>query len=312
MKIAIMGTGGVGGYFGARLAVAGENVWFVARGAHLSAIRRCGLHIESRLGDLEIKPAQATDDPAAIGPVDLVVFAVKLWDTEAAAVAAKPLVGADTAVLSLQNGVDAVERLSAVFGKARVIGGLCHIAAAICQPGVIRHTGTMARVTLGELDGSRSARLDAIAAACRKAGVETVVSDDIARAIWEKFVFLASFSGVTSLSRLPKGPIFADPECRKLFESAIAEAAAVARARGVRLPDDLVGKLMAFGDGLPAEMKSSMLGDLERGNRLELPWLSGAVAQLGAASGVPTPVHQAIYRALHPYAAGRATQVTPV
>jgi 2-dehydropantoate 2-reductase len=305
MKIAVIGTGGVGGYFGGRLAESGSDVHFVARGRHLEEMRRCGLKVKSRLGDILIKPVQATDNPEEIGPVDLVIIAVKLADTDAAIQAAKPLLGPDTAVVSLQNGIDAVDRLTAAFGKQRVLGGVCHIAAVISGPGIILHTGTMARMTVGETDGSMSKRLQALEAACKQAKIDFIASTEIDKAIWHKFVFLSSFSGVTTLTRLPKGPIMAEPEARALLHDAIAEAVAVARVRGVRLDDDLVEKLMKFAEGLPDDMKSSMLGDLERGARLELPWLSGTVAKLGSSLGVPTPVHQVIYRALKPYAAGR-------
>lgn len=312
MKIAVIGTGGVGGYFGGRLAESGSDVHFVARGRHLEEMRRCGLKVKSRLGDILIKPVKATDNPAEIGPVDLVIVAVKLADTDAAIQSAKPLLGPETAVVSLQNGIDAVERLTAAFGKPRVLGGVCHIAAVISGPGIILHTGTMARLTIGETDGRTSQRLEAIAAACKKAKIDFIASPEIDQAIWNKFVFLSSFSGVTTLTRLPKGPIMAEPETRTLLRDAIAEAVAVARARGVKLDADLVDKLMTFAEGLPDDMKSSMLGDLERGGRLELPWLSGTVAKLGASLGVPTPVHTVIYRALKPYAEGRLSAKVPV
>ena len=313
MKIAVIGTGGVGGYFGGRFAEAGNDVWFLARGRHLEEMRRCGLKVKSRLGDMLIKPVQATDKSAEIGPVDLVLIAVKLWDTDAAIEAAKPLLGPDTAVVSLQNGIDAVERLVAALGKARVLGGSCQIAAVIGGPGIILHTGTMARLTVGELDGKSTARLEALTEACKKAKIDFIAAPDIDKAIWQKFVFLSSFSGVTTLTRLPKGPIFADPDTRTLFSAALAETVAVARARGVKLADDIVDALMKFLEGLPDDMKSSMLGDLERGARLELPWLSGTVAKLGAALGVPTPVHRVIFQALKPYAEGRnGNAKTPV
>ena len=312
MKIAVIGTGGVGGYFGGRLAEAGNEVWFVARGRHLEEIRRCGLKVKSRLGDMLIKPVKATDDTAEIGPVDLVIIAVKLADTDSAMAATKPLLGPDTAVVSLQNGIEAVERLTAAFGKARVLGGVCHIAAVISGPGIILHTGTMARMTIGEIDGSMSPRLAAIESACKKAKIDFIASPEIEKAIWHKFVFLSSFSGVTTLTRLPKGPIMAEPETRDLLKDAIAEAVAVARARGIALAEDLPEQLIKFAEGLPDDMKSSMLGDLERGSRLELPWLSGTVAKLGASLGVPTPAHRVIYQALKPYAEGRINSKVPV
>ncbi|HEX2113562.1 MAG TPA: 2-dehydropantoate 2-reductase [Alphaproteobacteria bacterium] len=312
MKIAVIGAGGVGGYFGGRLAEAGHDVWFVARGRHLQEMKRCGLKVKSRLGDMLIKPVQATEDPAEIGPVDFVIIAVKLWDTDAAIAAAKSLLRADTIVVSLQNGIEAVDRLVSAFGRQRVLGGVCHIAAVISGPGIILHTGTMARMTMGELDGGSSARLDAVTATCKDAKIDFVATPEIDKAIWHKFVFLSSFAGVTTLTRLPKGPILAEAETRALLKAAIAEAVAVARARGVKLADDLPDQLIKFAEGLPDDMKSSMLGDLERGARLELPWLSGTVAQLGASLGVATPVHKVIYQALKPYAEGRVNAKVPV
>jgi 2-dehydropantoate 2-reductase len=293
-----MGTGGVGGYFGARFAAAGADVAFIARGNHLAAMRRDGLKVESQNGDLHLKPVKATDRPAEIAPVDLAILAVKLWDTDAAIDAMRPLIGPNSAAVSFQNGVEAADKLAAAFGPARVLGGVGHIAAVIGAPGIIKHTGTMARLTIGELDGEESPRLKALAELAKRGGIDLAVSPDIRRAIWEKMIFLATFSGMTALTRRPKGPIFADPDTRAMFERAVAEAVAVARAEGVTLGPDHVEKAMAFGQGLPAEMKSSMLGDLERGNKLELPWLSGAIARMGAAGGVPTPVHQFIYTAL--------------
>jgi 2-dehydropantoate 2-reductase len=312
MKIAVIGTGGVGGYFGGRLAESGNDVRFVARGRHLEEMKRCGLKVKSRLGDILIKPVKATETTAEIGPVDLVFIAVKLWDTDAAIAAAKPLLGPDTMVVSLQNGIEAVDRLVAAFGRAHVLGGVCHIAAVISGPGIILHTGTMARLTIGELDGSASARLDAITAACKKAKIDFIASPEIDKAVWHKFVFLSSFSGVTTLTRLPKGPIMAEPETRALLKAAIAETVAVAQARGIKLADDLPDALIKFAETLPDDMKSSMLGDLERGARLELPWLSGTVAKLGESLGVPTPVHRVIFQALKPYAEGRISAKVPV
>ena len=312
MKIAVIGAGGVGGYFGGRLAEAGNDVWFVARGRHLQEMKRCGLKVKSRLGDILVKPVQATEDPAEIGPVDLVIIAVKLWDTDAAIATAKKLLKADTAIVSLQNGIEAVDRLVAAFGKQRVLGGVCHIAAVISGPGIILHTGPMAKLTLGELDGSTSARLEALSAAAKDAKIDFVASTEIEKAIWQKYVFLSSFAGVTTLTRLPKGPIMAEPETRAMLKQAIAETVAVGRARGIKLADDLPDALIKFAEGLPDDMKSSMLGDLERGAKLELPWLSGTVAQLGASLGVATPVHKAIYQALKPYAEGRVSAKVPV
>jgi len=309
MRIAVFGTGGVGGYFGGRLAMAGNDVTFIARGAHLAALRRDGLTVESANGTIRVQPAQATDDPATIGPVDLVMLCVKLWDTEGAVAALPPLLGPDTAVVSFQNGIEAVPVLTAGLKgtAAHVLGGVAQIAAAIERPGVIRHTGTLARLLVGETGGTaEQPRAAAIVATMQAAGIDALLSSDIGTAIWEKFVFLASFSGMTALTRLPKGPITAEPATRAMFAAAIGEACAVAQARGAALAPDHAERAMArLEKQLPAEMKSSMLVDLENGRRLELPWLSGAVVRLGEAAGVATPVHAAIAAALAPYAQGR-------
>lgn len=305
MKIAIMGAGGVGGYFGARLAASGQDVWFIARGAHLQAMRERGLQVCSANGDVLVKPCQATAAPAEVGPADLVVIAVKLWATGEALRDAAPMVGPETAVVSFQNGVEAVDRISAAFGRERTLGGVANIAAVIEQPGVIRHTGTMAGLTFGELDGSLSRRVQSLAAACEKAGITHKASDDIHKAIWEKYVFLVAASSMTSLTRLPLGPVREDPDTRALMAQIMSEVAAVGRAKGVALDADLVDRLLARLDGLPRVMVASMLGDLERGNRLELPWLAGGVVALGKETGVATPANQFIYAALKLYAGGR-------
>ncbi|MFZ5555482.1 MAG: 2-dehydropantoate 2-reductase [Pseudomonadota bacterium] len=304
MKIAIIGAGGVGGYFGARLAAAGEDVTFIARGAHLEAMRKDGLQVLSALGDLRIKPTQAESDPAKVGPVDIVLFAVKLWSTEEAAVGANPLMGPDTGIISFQNGVDAIPVLTRVLGKRHVMGGVAHIAALIDRPGVIRHNGTMAKLTFGELDGIQSKRAQRLFDACQRAKIESYLADDIQRVIWEKFVFLVGLSGMTSLTRMPIGPIREDPVTRETLREVMGEVVAVARAKGINLPPDVVDKQMKFADGLPADMVSSMLGDLKRGNRLEVEWLSGAVARLGLEAQVPTPINRTIYAALRLYAEG--------
>jgi 2-dehydropantoate 2-reductase len=304
MRIAVMGSGGVGGYVGGRLAAAGQDVTFVARGAHLAAIRERGLALRSALGDALIRPAQASDDPAAIGPVDVVIFAVKLYDTEAAAAATAPLVGPGTGVVTFQNGVDSTELLAREFGPEHVVGGVAHIAAVIEQPGVIRHTGTMASFVFGEPDGEESERVGALAAALQTAGVDHRISTNIQRDIWDKMAFLATFAGLTALMRLPIGPIREDAETRAMLREGLTEACAVARAKGIALPDDYVERTLARCDGLPHEMKSSMLQDLERGRRLELAWLSGAIVRLGRELGVPTPTHAFITSALKLHADG--------
>ncbi|HEX7045326.1 MAG TPA: 2-dehydropantoate 2-reductase [Burkholderiales bacterium] len=305
MRILVFGAGGVGGYFGARLAASGVDVTFVARGEHLRAMRSQGLRVESGLGNLVLQPVQATDTVAGTGAFDYVLIGVKLWDTETAAQAVAPAVGLDTAVISFQNGVDAVDLLTRRYGRERVMGGIAHIAAYIEAPGVIRHNGTLQRLTFGELDGSRSARGERLYEACRRAGIETVLSDKIEHVIWEKFVFIVGLSAMTALTRLPIGPIREEPLTRQLLADIMREADAVARARGVDLGADSVERQLGFMDTLPAGMIASMLGDLRRGNRLELPWLSGAVVRLGDSLGVATPANRFVCAALALHANGR-------
>jgi 2-dehydropantoate 2-reductase len=304
MKIVMMGSGGVGGYYGARLAQAGHEVTFVARGAHLQAIRRSGLHVKSELGDAHVQPARAVEDPAQAGPADAIVVSVKLWDLEGAAQAIRPLVGAPTIVFSLQNGVDKDDVLARAVGKEHVIGGVTHIGAVIAEPGVIAHTGKLQRVTVGELDGRRSARVDALVSALQSGGVEAAASDDIRRVTWEKFVFLTALSGMTALTRKPIGPVREHPATRAMLLDAFRETAAVARAEGVALADTLLDQQTKLIDGLAPTMLSSMAQDLLRGRPLELEWLSGAVVQRAAARGVPAPAHRAIYAGLVLHAKG--------
>jgi 2-dehydropantoate 2-reductase len=295
MKFIMMGSGGVGGYYGARLQQAGHQVAFVARGAHAEAMRKSGLRIRSELGDAVLQ-VNVIDDPAQAGPADLVVVAVKLWDTEAAAHAVARVPGA--AVVSLQNGVDKDDVLAAAVGPDRVLGGVTHIGAVIAEPGTIAHTGKLQRVTLGELDGSRTQRLQAAVDAFRSAGVESIASDDIRRVTWEKFVFLSSISGMTALTRKPIGEIRSHPATRAMLLDALREAAAVARAEGGRLDESFAQKQMEMIDGFPAGMLASMAQDLLRGRRLELPWLSGAVVRRAEKHGIPVPTHRAIYAGL--------------
>lgn len=302
-RIVFVGAGGVGGYFGGQLARAGADVAFVARGAHLAAIREQGLTVLSEPAPVGPLKVAADDDAARLGPADIVVIAVKLRDTDAAIEQARPLMGDDTAIVSLQNGVDAVDRLSAAFGAKRVLGGVAHISSFVEKPGTIRHVGTLARVTVGELDGRATPRLERFVAALRAAGVDVATPADIRAAIWEKFAFLSTFSGMTTVCRLPIGPIRSDPHARGVLERAFAESVAVAAASGVKIDVD-AQRLMVFADRLPAQMKASMLGDLERGAALELPWLSGAVSRIGRERGVPTPTHDAIVAALLAFAQG--------
>lgn len=304
MRIVIMGAGGLGGYFGARLAAAGNDVAFIARGAHLAAIKRDGLRVNSALGDLHLRDVVATDDPSSLAPADVVMIAVKLWDTETAAEAVKPLVRSGTAVVSWQNGVNKDEVLTRILGRAAVIGGVGQIGVVIASPGVIAHTGTMAKLIFGEFDNQRSARVEALHAACVAAGIDAEIAADINLAIWQKFVFLVGMSNCTASMRSPIGPIRANPQARGLLLDVVREAVAVGRAMGIALPADYAEQRMIFIDTLPPQMTASMQGDLARGNRLELPWLGGAVVELGERVGVPTPLNRAIRDVLALYVNG--------
>lgn len=307
MKIAIMGSGGVGGYFGARLAKAGAEVSFIARGAHLAAMREHGLKVESELGDIHLPKVSVTEDPRTIGKVDLVLFSVKLRDTEPAAQSIKPLFGPDTGIVSFQNGVQKDDILRAVFGDRPVMGGVAYIATTIGCPGVIKQTGTLQRMVFGEYDGRRSPRAEAFLAACLKGGINAELSADIRRQIWEKFVFLVALSGTTTTMRQPIGPIRANPQTRAFLLDIMREAVKVGRAHGVALPEDYAEQRLAFCDSLPEDMTSSMHHDLERGNPLEVQWLSGGVVQLGEKVGIPTPANRAVWDILALHAAGRST-----
>ena len=286
MRIAVVGAGGVGGGYGAALAKAGADVTFIARGAHLAAMKGKGLKVESARGDTHLVPTQATDDPKTVGPVDVVLFCVKLWDVESAGAAIKPMVGADTAVIPLQNGVDAAERLAPILGKPAVMGGVANISATIAGPGVIRQTGTVMRMVFGELDGAKSARAEAFAALCAKAGIDGVASPAILTELWMKFILLASNASIMALARLPVGKLRDDPDIAPWFTTAYEEVASVGRAMA------------------PPQLMPSMAVDLLRGNRIELPWLSGKVVALGRKHGVPTPTHAFMYAALKPYIMG--------
>ena len=308
MRIAVIGAGGVGGYFGGKLALAGEDVIFIARGSHLDAMRRDGLRVLSGNGDFVVPQVKATDDASTVGPVDLVMIAVKLWSTDESIATARALMGPESTVVSFQNGVDAEDKLIAEFGRDRVIGGVANIAALIESPGVVRHNGTMALLQIGELDGRRSARIDAIEAACKRANFDVRVADDILKSIWEKFVFLASLSAMTALTRMPIGPLREDADTRALFRQLADEVVDVGRAKGVPLGDGTVDAMLARLDSLPGSMVASMQGDLLRGNRLELPWLSGGVVRLGESLGVATPAHRFVFAALKLYANGRPAE----
>jgi 2-dehydropantoate 2-reductase len=305
MKIAVIGAGGVGGAFGAALAQAGADVTFIARGAHLAAMKSKGLKVESPRGDTHLVPTHATDDPGTVGPVDVVLFCVKLWDVESAGAAIKPMVGKDTAVIPLQNGVDAAERLIPILGRQAVMGGVANISATIAEPGMIRQTGTLMRMVFGELDGGKSPRGQAFTAMCAKAGIDGVLSNAILTELWMKFVLLASNASIMALARLPVGKLRDDPDIAPWFTVAYEEVVAVGRAAGVGLPADAVEKTLAFNRNAPPTLIPSMAVDLLRGNRIELPWLSGKVVELGRKHGVPTPTHAFMYATLKPYIMGK-------
>jgi 2-dehydropantoate 2-reductase len=306
MKIAVIGAGGVGGTFGAALAKAGADVWFLARGAHLDAMRTDGLRIISPRGDTHLVPTQASDDPLAIGHADVVLFCVKLWDVESAGERIRPLIGPGTAVIPLQNGIDAADRLIPILGAGAVMGGVAQVSATIEAPGVVRQTGTFMRLVFGEFSGERSARGEAFLALCRKAGFDADLSTQIQTELWLKFIVLATNSAITAATRLPFGKLRGDPAVMALFEAATKEVVAVGRAKGVALPEDAAQRNMSFLAGAPAAMMASMAHDLIRGNRIELPWLSGNVVALGRELGVPTPVHSTLYAVLKPYVGGAA------
>jgi 2-dehydropantoate 2-reductase len=306
MRIAVMGAGAVGGYFGARLARAGHEVAFVARGRQLAALRGNGLRVESPLGDMHLRTVEVTDKPAEAGAVDLVLFTVKLWDTLEAAEAVKPLLGPGTAVVSFQNGVVKDDILRDALGAGHVMGGVTYIAATIAEPGVIRHSGALQKLVFGEYDGSLSPRVRQLRDACADSGIDAEISDRIEQAIWEKFVFLVGLSGTTSLARTPIGPIRSHPRSRAFLHDVMAEVVQVALAQGVPLPVGYADERLAFTDQVPASMTSSMHHDLEQGNRLEVDWLSGDVVKRGARLGVATPCNRAIFDILSVHSEGRA------
>jgi 2-dehydropantoate 2-reductase len=306
MRIAVMGAGGVGGYFGARLAQAGHDVAFVARGRQLEALRAHGLRVQSPLGDMHLPKVEVTDDPAELREADLVLFGVKLWDTQAAAELLKPMLGERTAVVSFQNGVVKDDILRQALGTEHIIGGVGYIATTIAEPGLIRHSGTLQKLVFGEYDGTTSPRVQAFRDACVESGIDVEISDRIEQTIWEKFVFLVGLSGTTSAARSTIGPIRGHPRSRAFLREVMDEVVQVARAQGVSLPADYADDRLAFTDQVPADMTSSMHHDLERGNRLEVAWLSGDVVERGAALGVATPCNRAIFDILSVHSEGRA------
>jgi len=304
MRIAVIGAGGIGAIYGASLAKAGADVIFVARGAHLAAMREHGLKIEGDRGEMHVSPAHATDDPSSIGPVDVVLFCVKLWDVESAGAAIRPIVGPKTAVIPLQNGVDAHERLIPVLGREAVMGGTAFVTGSIIAPGVVRQTGAYQRMTFGELDGTISPRGKRLAQLCAAAGFEGILSPDVLVPLWDKFTMLVPLANVNALTRAPLGKYRADPDSWSLVEGSVHETVAVGRAEGVNLAPDAADKAIALIRSMPDHHMTSMGNDLLRGNRLELPWFAGKVVELGRKHGVATPVNSLVYAALKLYANG--------
>ena len=305
MKFAVVGAGGVGGYFGARLAAAGHEVAFIARGAHRHAMERKGLRILSSKGDLHIAAPRVHGDPEAAGPCDFVLLCVKMADTAAAAEAIGPILADGAAVVSLQNGVEAEDMLAAVLGRPSVMGGVAYIASHIAEPGVVRHDGETASLAFGELESARSTRQEALRTAFVEAGVDARSSADIDVRVWLKFLLLAPLAGTTCVGRCPVGRVRDDPALAAKLAAMVAEAAAVGRARGVRLDADAQGRTLTQIGRLPADMKTSMLHDLEAGRRLELDWLNGAIVRLGRDAGVATPANAEAVQALAPFAQGQ-------
>ncbi len=305
MRIAAMAAGAVGGYFGARMAAAGHDVFFIARGANLAAIQSNGLKLESVHGDLHLPKPNVTDDPKSVGPVDIVLFAVKLWDTESAAEQTRPLVGPATRVITLQNGVDSVERIAPILGADRTCGGAAYIASVIGSPGVIKQTSHFAKMRFGRADKRPDATLQAFADAGKAAKLDVDISANIDVELWEKFIFLTAMAGSTASMRAPIGVIRADPELRGFFCALMQEAYAVGKAKGVALAPDFIEGRMKFLDTIEPGMKASMAHDLDRGNRIELDWLAGKVRALGRALNIPTPASDTVYTVLKLHRMGK-------
>ena len=303
----ILGSGAVGGYYGAKLARGGERVTFLARGAHLQAIREHGLSVRSPLGDFSVQ-ADATDDPTSVAAADVVILAVKAYDNQTALPMLEPIVGSHTIVLTLQNGVDSVDEVAAVVGKRPVLGGATYIATALSKPGLIEQTGTHRRVVFGEAFGDRSGISDRVAELAHvlaAADIEVEAVADARVQLWEKLIYLSPFAAFTGATRLPAGPVWADPQIRRQFLDAAAEVERVARAEGVQVSASVQQEVADYMDSLPPTTRSSLLIDLSQGKRLEIEALLGSVVRRGHAAGVPTPIAGALYAVLKPHAAGR-------
>ena|ERR1700730_1427828 len=300
MRIAIFGSGGVGGYFGGRLARSGNDVTFVARGGNLRALRSTGLRVDSINGDFTVSPVRATDDPTQVSNVDVVILGVKAWQIGEAAHAMGPMIGASTFVLPLQNGVEAFEQLAAVLGREHVVGGLCKIVSYVVEPGHIRHAGFEPFVAFGEWDNHPSDRLAALRETFARAGVEAKVAPDVQAAVWNKFLFIAGFSGVGAVTQAPAGVLRRLPQTRSLMERAMREIEQVAEARGIRLSGDTVNQALSSLDSLPENAMSSMQRDIMAHRPSELESQNGAVVRLGREAGIETPVNTFLYDSLLP------------
>jgi 2-dehydropantoate 2-reductase len=306
VHFAIVGSGAVGGYYGAKLAQAGQRVSFIARGAHLQAIRDRGLEIRSPLGDFTVH-AEANDDPARIGPVDVVMYSVKTYDNRTALPLLDPLVGERTVVLTLQNGVDSPDEIAARIGRDKVIAGPTYIATALTSPGLIEQTGTHRRIVFGEIFGNPprlSNRVLALRDVMAAADIQAEAVADARVAMWEKFSFLAPFAGFSGASRLPLGPLWKDDFARCQLQAAVGEVIAVARAEGVDIPTDMEQRMKAYAESLPGTMRASLLIDLSQGKPIEVEALQGSVVRRGARARVPTPIMATLYAVLKPHADG--------
>lgn len=300
MKILIMGTGGVGGYYGGLLAKDGNDVTFIARGSHLYAIRHEGLKVKSIHGDFTIPSANATEDPAKVGPVDLILFSVKTYHTDEAAETIRPAVGPQTAVMSLQNGIDAAERIGRIVGMDRMLGAATWLSSAVEAPGVIKQVSQFRRIVFGELDGNRSERIQSIYEVLNNTGISVEISEEILKVLWTKFVFISAASSLGSLTRLAMGDYRSVPETRAMITSLMGEVEALARAQGIQLDEDVTQKSLKFMDDAAPHIKASMQLDVEGGRRTEIESMIGVIGRKGRDLGVPTPVADFVYASLLP------------
>lgn len=300
MKIMIMGSGGVGAYYGGLLAQQGNDVTFIARGAHLQALRANGLQVRSVHGDFHIVPVKATDTPAEAGVVDLILFCVKTYNTDEAVKTIQPAIGAQTVVMSLQNGVDAPERIGKIVGMEHVLGGVTHISSALEAPGVVKQVSQFRRIAFGELDGSISPRVQSIDEVLRSTGITVEITRDIRKMLWTKLVFISAASGLGSLTRLPMGDYRSVPETRMMIVNLMREVEATARAQGITLDADVVEKSLKFMDDAAPHIKASMQLDVEASRRTELESMIGVIGRQGRELGVPTPVADMVYASLLP------------